>query len=127
MLEINDKKMRGQLLTLVFDKISSMTVQVTERLTPILRIVFSKIGPMPPINNMSINLDELPEFYGYFGLRADVESVLNHITKIKNNVTKPEFHFPLDELNLNPMDVDMDVLEEYFYPDAFIISRVKQN
>jgi hypothetical protein len=125
MLEINDKKVCSQLLAIVFDKIASMTIHVKEMLTPILQIVFEKIGTLPS-SNVSINLDELPLFYEHFGLRAEVESILNHITRIKISPTQPKFHLPLDEWNLNPLEVDNDVLEEYYNPDDYYNKQLKE-
>ena len=52
-------------------------------LTPVLRIVFSKIGSLPTTTERSINLEEPPDIHRRFQLSAEVESVLKHIAKIK--------------------------------------------
>jgi hypothetical protein len=59
-------------------------------------------------------------------LRAEVESILNHITRIKISPTQPKFHLPLDEWNLNPLEVDNDVLEEYYNPDDYYNKQLKE-
>ena len=98
------KKGIGQVLFLVSNGISITIVHVKEMLTPVLRIVFSKIGSLPITTERSINLEELPDFHRHFQLRAEVESVLKHMAKIKNKVIKPKFH-SLNEWNLNPLGV----------------------
>jgi hypothetical protein len=127
MLEINDKKVLSQLLLLVFNKISTMIALVSEWLTPILQTIFSKIGTLSQINEGPIDLQELPDFYNHFGMRAEVIPVLKQIAKIRDSATKSKFHLPLDNWGLSPSDVTMDTLDELYNPEAFYNRKLRED
>jgi hypothetical protein len=119
-LKINDQETVKKLASLVFDRISKMQIRVMEMIRPSLRTLFNNVGDLSQITGVSIDSEEILDYYEYFGLRIQVEPILKHLAKISGSQNKQDLRYPLNKWGLtSPLEVGSETLEEFFNPQEY--------
>jgi hypothetical protein len=122
--KINDKESLKKLLLVVFDKISKLQIQVIEMITPKFRLFSDSIRiPIESVRSpYPINLNEVAEYYGHFGLKDEVDSVLRYIKKLQQNESNniAENQNPFHKWGLiNPTEISIEDVREFYDPEYY--------
>lgn len=123
---IKDKESLNELLSVVSDKLDYLRIQLREKISPIFGSFFDiHNNDIETISNSSIDLEEITEYYSYFGLEKEVEPVLVHIRQVRGDLQVPNKN-PWHRLGIvGPLEVGVDDVKELFDPNSYYREHMK--
>jgi len=67
-------------------------------------------------------------YYEYLGLKTEVIPIINHLSKINNNIKNPNLCLPLKECGIiSPLEVSAETAREFFRPEEYYLEQLQED
>lgn len=125
--KIKDRESLNKLLFIVFTKLADLQIKIRDKVSPLFSIFFesANIGT-ETVGRSSIDLEEIVEYYSYFGLEKEIEPILSHIRKISGILLASDQN-PFNKWGIiSPVEVSIEIVREFFDPRSYYRDQTKK-
>jgi hypothetical protein len=125
--KIKDKDSFNRLLTIVYNEISNMQIEMADVINQAFHALefeipvsfdFTKI--LRQAMNEQNDLEEISEYYRLLDLEDEVKPLINRLSDMNKDIPQSQDNLPLDKiLSISPSDWTAETVKEFLYPKEY--------